>query len=177
MCNCYRKEAVQLFHFINWSLTSQLCILAHFPCQKKHLLFYCRSEQLIWRDYGWKCSRGFNKTSPMSFLWWLISTLRSALHFYPLKDAQHEKEFTVPSTNYGCITVRNSHACSFYRSTQQDIIWGDINRNVILLKEKNLVHSFWKKKPFGRALPSVPILETKLLNMHNSLNLTNISEN
>lgn len=45
---------------------------------------------------------------------------------------------------------------------QQVVIWGNINRNVTLLKEKKLFHSFWKKT-FGRVLPSAPIFENQAI--------------
>lgn len=44
---------------------------------------------------------------------------------------------------------------------QQVIIWGDINWNVIFLKEEKITSQFLEKT-FGRVLPSAPIFETKL---------------
>lgn len=163
ICIFYRKGAVWLLHFIEWSLTSQLSVSYHTFPDRLNISCFDANRATSLAGYFWfKWTPGLKKKSPS------LSVIANSWCCNPLCTAglwrmPRMRRNSYPLHQEGGITVKHTgHACSFYSSMQQVLTWGNIKRNVSFTWEKKKqFHSFWKT--FGRVLPSAPIFENQAI--------------
>lgn len=163
------------FHKIKFNFTA-ICILSHFSCQTKHLLFYYRTEQLIsWGIFDENKLYASIKPTQCPF----CDNFNTSIHFAFLSFEGCLTWEGIHNTIHqqGCITVRHIDMLALFIDPYSRLLLEVTLTEVShYLKRKNYFTGFGKNIWQSGAICN-NIWKPSYSNMHNLLNLIKIFEN